>query len=105
MKLRPSVILALLAVFAIKAAVLFQLGHHPLLEPTGEIDGAYYRHFGEMVSRGDLALTSRDSFLGQPPSAFMMAPLYIYFLGLVFKLTGGSVMAARVAQIAIGTAG
>ena len=54
MKLRPSVILALLGVLAIKAAVLVQLGHHPLLDPTGELDGAYYRHFGEMVARGEL---------------------------------------------------
>ena len=105
MKLRPSVILGLLAVLAIKAAVLIQLGHHPLLEPAGELDGAYYRHFGEMVARGDVALTSRDSFLGQPPAPFMIAPLYIYFLALVFKLSGDSVMAARAVQIVIGTAG
>lgn len=105
MKLRPSVILALLAVLAIKAAVLFQLGHHPLLDPTGEVDGAYYRHFGEMVGRGDVALSSRDSFLGQPPTAFMIAPLYIYFLGLIFKLSNNSVMAARAVQIVLGTAG
>jgi hypothetical protein len=62
MKLRPSVILALLAVLAIKAAVLFQLGHHPLLEPAGELDGAYYRHFGEMVARGDVAPHPRTVF-------------------------------------------
>lgn len=105
MKLRPSVILALLVVLAIKVAVLFQLGHHPLLEPTGELDGAYYRHFGEMVSGGDVALTSRDSFLGQAPAPFMIAPLYIYFLGLVFKLSANSVMAARAVQIVLGTAG
>lgn len=105
MKLRPSVILALLAVLAIKAAVLVQLGHHPLLDPTGELDGAYYRHFGEMVARGDIALSSRDSYLGQPPSAFMIAPFYIYFLGLIFKLSGNSLMAARAVQIVIGTAG
>lgn len=105
MKLRPSVILALLAVLAIKAAVLFQLGHHPLLEPAGELDGAYYRHFGEMVARGDVALTSKDSFLGQPVAPFMIAPLYIYFLGLIFKLSGFSVDVARAVQIILGTAG
>lgn len=105
MKLRPSVLLALLAVLAIKAAVVFQLGHHPLLEPTGELDGAYYRHFGEMVAGGDVALTSRDSFLGQPPAPFMMAPLYIYFLGLVFKLSHNSLMVARSVQVLLGTVG
>ena len=57
MKLRPSVILAVavLVVVAVKAAVFFQLWHHPLLEPAGETDGAYYRHFGEMVAKGDIA--------------------------------------------------
>lgn len=104
MKLRPSVILALLGVLAIKAAVLVQLGHHPLLDPTGELDGAYYRHFGEMVAGGDVALSSRDSYLGQPPTAFMIAPLYIYFLGLVFKLSANSIMVARAVQIVLGTA-
>lgn len=105
MKLRPSVVLALLAVLAIKAAVLFQLGHHPLLEPVGELDGSYYRHFGEMVASGDVGLSSKDSFFGQAPSAFVIAPFYIYFLGLIFKLTSGSIMAARVVQIVLGTAG
>ena len=105
MKLRPSVTLALLAVLAIKAAVLLQLGHHPLLDPTGELDGAFYRHFGEMVARGDVGLTSRDSFLGQAPAPFMIAPLYIYFLAFVFKLSANSIMAARAVQIVIGTAG
>ncbi len=105
MKLRLSVIAALLAVLAIKLAVLLQLGHHPLLEPMGEIDGAYYRHFGEMVARGDIMLSSRDSFLGQPPAPFMIAPLYIYFLGLVFKFSHDSLMAARTVQVVLGTFG
>lgn len=106
MKLRPSVILAaaFVAVLAVKAAVFFQLWHHPLLEPAGETDGAYYRHFAEMVARGDLALNSKDSYFGQPPAAFFISPLYIYFLGLIFKVTGASIVAARVVQLLLGTA-
>jgi tetratricopeptide (TPR) repeat protein len=108
MKVRPvvaAVIVAVLAVLAVKAAVLLQLGHHPLLAPVGEVDGSYYRHLGEMVARGDVFLSSQDSFFGQAPPAFFLAPLYIYFLGIVFKLSGDSLMAARAAQILLGTAG
>lgn len=106
MKLRPSVILtaAFFAVLAVKAAVFFQLWQHPLLDPAGETDGAYYRHFAEMVARGDIALSAKDSYFGQPPSAFFIAPLYIYVLGLIFKLSGDSVVAARVVQLGLGTA-
>ena len=105
MKVRSSVVFALLVVLAAKAAVLYQLGHHPLLDPVGELDGAYYRHLGEMVAGGDITLSSRDSFFGQAPPAFFLAPLYIYFLGFIFKLSHNSIMAARAVQIVLGTAG
>jgi tetratricopeptide (TPR) repeat protein len=105
MKVRPAVLFALFVVLAVKAAVLYQLGHHPLLEPVGELDGSYYRHLGEMVAGGDVMLSSKDSFFGQTPPAFFLAPLYIYFLGFVFKLSHNSIMAARAAQIILGTAG
>ena len=84
MKLRPSVILAaaILMVLAVKAAVFVQLWQHPLLEPAGETDGAYYRHFAEMVAKGDLALSSKDSYFGQPPSAFFIAPLMALMLAI-----------------------
>lgn len=104
MKVR-FVLLALMVVLAAKAAVLYQLGHHPLLDPVGELDGAYYRHLAEMVAGGDVLLRSPDSFYGQPAPAFFLAPLYIYFLAFVFKLSHNSVMAARAVQIVLGTAG
>lgn len=105
MKVRSSVVFALLLILAVKAAVLYQLGHHPLLDPVGELDGSYYRHLGEMVAGGDVTLSSADSFFGQQPPPFFLAPLYIYFLGLVFKLSHNSIMAARAVQIVLGTAG
>ncbi len=110
MKVRSSgrfalVYFCLVVVLAAKAAVLYQLGHHPLLDPVGELDGAYYRHFAEMVAGGDVALSSRDSFFGQAPPPFFLAPLYIYFLGVIFKLSHNSLMAARAVQIVLGTAG
>lgn len=104
MKVR-SVVVALFVVLAAKAAVLYQLGHHPLLEPVGELDGSYYRHLAEMVAGGDVTLRSADSFFGQTPPPFFLAPLYIYFLAFVFKLSNNSIMAARSVQILLGTAG
>ncbi|TAK13742.1 MAG: tetratricopeptide repeat protein [Acidobacteria bacterium] len=104
MKVR-SVMIALLVVLATKAAVLYQLGHHPLLEPVGELDGSYYRHLGEMVANGDIFLSSRDSFFGQSAPAFFLAPFYIYFLAFIFKLSHNSIMAVRAVQIVLGTAG
>lgn len=104
MKVR-SVLIALLVVLAAKAAVLYQLGHHPLLDPVGELDGSYYRHLGEMVAGGDLALSSPDSFFGQTPPPFFLAPLYIYFMAFIFKLSNNSVMAVRAVQIVLGTVG
>ena len=74
--------LALAAVFAVKLAVLSSLGQHPLLTPAGDLDGAYYVHFAQRVADGDVWLESRDSFLGQPPAPFFLAPLYIYVLAL-----------------------
>jgi tetratricopeptide (TPR) repeat protein len=76
-----------------------------LLDPVGELDGSYYRHLGEMVAGGDIALKSPDSFFGQAPPPFFLAPLYIYFLALIFKLSHNSIMAARAVQIVLGTAG
>jgi len=96
-------VLALAGVFALKLVVLASLGSHPLLEPVGELDGAYYRFLAERVAGGDVWLTEPGSFFGRPAPAFFLSPLYIYFLALIFKL-GGSIDTARFVQIALGTA-
>jgi tetratricopeptide (TPR) repeat protein len=85
----------LLAVLLIKTAVLIQLGNHPLLQPHGELDTAYYVDLAHKVAEGGpLAVTE----------PFPVSPLYVFFLALLFKLSGGSLMAARVVQILLGTA-
>ena len=48
---------------------------------------------------GDLTLRAATG--GQP---FFLAPLYVYFLGLTFALAGGSLVAAKVLQVLLGTA-
>jgi tetratricopeptide (TPR) repeat protein len=94
---------ALAAVFAVKLSVLLSLGHHPLLVPAGELDGAYYFHFARQAARGDWMLTDPAGFFGRPPQPFFLAPLYIYVLALFMKIGGGSLEVARFAQILLGT--
>lgn len=95
---------ALSGVFVVKLAVLLTLGHHPLLVPAGELDGAYYFHFARQVASGDWWLADPASFFGRPAPAFFISPLYIYVLALFLKLGGGSLEAARFGQIVLGTA-
>jgi tetratricopeptide (TPR) repeat protein len=87
-----AVILGLTLV--VKCAVLSQLHNHPLLQPVGEMDSAYYVQLAQQVASGDV-------FLGS--DAFFISPLYIYFLALVFFVFGPSLLAAKVIQILLGT--
>lgn len=72
-----------------------QLAHHPVLQPIGELDDAVYVQLARRVASGDLLLA---------PDAFFLAPFYTYFLGAVFAATDGLLLAARSAQILLGTA-
>ena len=82
------------AAFAVKLVVLAQLWDHPLLQPHGELDTAYY-----------VALSTRIAAEGVLASdaAFFVSPLYVYFLAAVFA-AGGSLLAAQLIQIALGAA-
>ncbi len=104
MRARWLALLGLAVVLLAKLLVLASLGGHPLLRPVGELDGAYYAFFAERVAGGDVWLETPESFFGQPPPPFFMSPLYIYFLALVLKF-GGSIDAARLIQVVLGTAG
>jgi tetratricopeptide (TPR) repeat protein len=80
---------------AARFTVLIQLGSHPLLQPRGVLDDAVYAELARRVAAGDLAVG---------PDVYFLPPFYIYFLGLVFALTGESIAAARVLQVLLGTA-
>lgn len=80
---------------AARGAVLFQLHDHPLLQPVGGLDTSAYVDLGRRVAAGDLALG---------PDPFSVAPLYAYFLGMVFALSGGSLLVPRILQVLLGTA-
>src|SRR5688572_2361439 len=69
-----------------------QLWNHPLLQPHGELDSAYYVSLSTRIaSEGVLA----------PTGAFFVSPLYVYFLAAVFA-AGGSLLAAQLVQIGLG---
>lgn len=85
-----------LAAFGARLAVVMQLHDHPLLQPGGGLDADYYAGLGARIAAGDVWLR------GLGPEPFVVAPLYAYFLGLVFALAGGSLLAARVVQAVLG---
>ena len=87
---------ALLALALVaKLAALAQLSGHPLLQPVGGLDSEHYVALGGRVAAGDLLLG---------PGVYYLSPLYAYFLGVVFLLTGGSLLAARLVQALLGVA-
>lgn len=80
--------------FAVKLVVLMQLWNHPLLQPHGELDTAYYVALSQRVAQAGLLA---------PIEVFFVSPLYVYFLAAVFA-AGGSLLAAQLVQIGLGTA-
>ena len=94
----PRAILAaaLAGIFAIKLAVLLQLGDHPLLQPAaaGGLDSQYYLQLARRVAGGDLLLA---------PGLYFVSPLYIYFLAMLLAVGGGSLFLIKVVQVTLGT--
>jgi tetratricopeptide (TPR) repeat protein len=88
-------LVVMLAALAVKSVVLVQLGGHPLLQPHGELDTAYYVELAQKVARGGPLAVAEP---------FFVSPLYVFFLALVFRLTGDSLAAARIVQILLGAA-
>jgi len=87
-------LLFLAAVLAIKAIVLAQLQHHPLLEPDGGVDSAEYVRLARRVLGGDVLLG---------PGLYYLSPLYVYFLAALLWVSD-SLVFVRVVQISLGTA-
>ena len=80
------------AAAVVKLAALAQFGDHPLLQAHGELDTAYYIELARRVAaEGPLA----------PVGAFVVSPLYVYFLAGVFA-AGLPLVAAQVIQVALG---
>jgi Flp pilus assembly protein TadD len=89
---------AILAVAAgVKAVAIAQLADHPLLQPAGGLDSEWYVALAQRVAAGDWSLA--EAFAG---GAYPVSPLYVYVLGVVLGLSGGSLLAARIVQAALG---
>lgn len=80
-------------VFIVKATVLWQLQHHPLLEPEGGVDSSEYVRLARRVLDGDLLLG---------PGLYYLSPLYVYFLAALLAASDSFVF-VRAVQIALGT--
>jgi 4-amino-4-deoxy-L-arabinose transferase-like glycosyltransferase len=87
-------LLFLAAVFAVKAAVLSQLQHHPLLEPDGGVDSAEYARLARSVLDGNFLLG---------PGLYYVSPLYVYFLAALLAVAD-SFPFVQIVQAALGTA-
>ena len=86
--------LFLAAVLAIKILIVWELKDHPLLRPGAGLDTTAYVTLAQRVVAGDMALG---------PGLYFVSPLYIYFLSAALALFD-TITAARVTQVALGTA-
>ncbi len=84
-----------LVVLAARGAVVSALGDHPLLQPGDGLDTGAYVDLARRVAAGDVLLRVL-------PEPFFVSPLYVWFLGAVLAVTGGSLKAALALQAVLG---
>jgi tetratricopeptide (TPR) repeat protein len=81
--------------FLLRVIHLLQLRHNDPLFLSPQMDALYHHEWA-------LAIAAGREFIAD---AFFRAPLYPYFLGLLYKLFGANPMVARIIQALIGSAG
>jgi len=81
--------------FLLRLIHLLQLRHNDPLFLSPQMDALYHHEWA-------LAIAAGKEFIAD---AFFRAPLYPYFLGLLYKLFGVNLMVVRVIQALIGSAG
>ena len=81
--------------FVLRLIHLLQLRHNDPLFLSPQMDALYHHEWA-------LAIAAGKDFIAD---AFFRAPLYPYFLGLVYKLFSANQMVARIIQAIIGSAG
>ena len=91
---RHRFLIFLAAVFAAKLVVVLQLRDHALLQPGTAIDTSAYARLAAEVDAGNRWLS---------PGLYVVPPLYVYFLAGILAIAK-SLIAARIAQIGLGTA-
>jgi tetratricopeptide (TPR) repeat protein len=90
---KAGISIVLGAVLVLKIGVALQLDRHPLLQPNTGLDTTAYVELAKRVAAGDVGLG---------PGLYYVSPLYIYFLALVYGVSG-SFTAARIVQAMLGT--
>ena len=86
---------AVVVALGVRLVVLYQLQGHPLLRPSAVLDDAEYLRLAQRAAAGDWALG---------PGAYHVSPLYIYFLAVVFRVSGAVALHAQVVQALLGAA-
>ena len=81
--------------FVLRLVHLLQLRHNDPLFLSPQMDSLYHHQWA-------LAIAAGREFIHD---AFFRAPLYPYFLGLLYKLLGANLPVVRIVQSAIGSAG
>ena len=81
--------------FLLRLIHLLQLRHNDPLFLLPQMDALYHHEWA-------LAIVAGREFIAD---AFFRAPLYPYFLGLLYKLSGSDLMFVRIVQALIGSAG
>jgi 4-amino-4-deoxy-L-arabinose transferase-like glycosyltransferase/Tfp pilus assembly protein PilF len=80
--------------FALRLVHLFQLRHNDPQFLSPQMDSLYHHEWALAIAAGREFITD----------AFFRAPLYPYFLGLLYKLFGANLMTVRIIQALIGSA-
>jgi len=81
--------------FLLRLIHLLQLRHNDPLFLSPQMDALYHHQWALAIAAGREFITD----------AYFRAPLYPYFLGLVYKLFGANQMVARIVQALVGSAG
>ncbi len=81
--------------FVLRLIHLLQLRLNDPLFFSPQMDAQYHHEWALAIAAGKQFITD----------AFFRAPLYPYFLGLMYKLTGANQMVVRIVQALIGSAG
>ena len=91
--MNKKLFLILAAGLAIKVVYLFASQASPFYEPL-LLDPAYYHEWAQRIASGNLI----------DPPVFYGLPLYPFFLGLCYKVFGGSLLMAKLVQLLLGLA-
>src|SRR5512143_1279442 len=82
------------AAFILRLVHILQLRHNDPLFLSPQMDALYHHEWA-------LAIAAGREFIAD---AFFRAPLYPYFLGLLYKLFGANLLVVRILEAAIGSA-